>query len=123
MQNNNTPQLTMEYLLGKIEQITNNTAYLSETIAALQSITQGAVGDIAGQGKAMALGDVVKSRETTNQQLVALYTTMYRDMRGADDNKIDQLRRILETLSEACEENLPYMESVALKMLGLTAGN
>jgi len=68
----------------------------------------------------MALGDAIKSRETTNQQLIALYAEMYEDLKGPmSDYKTGQLRQILETFSEADEEKLPYMENVAMRMLGL----
>ena len=69
----------------------------------------------------MAMGDAIKSRETTNQQLIALYRQMYEDLKGpASDYKVGQLRQILEIFSEADDlEKLPYMENVAMKMLGL----
>ena len=40
----------------------------------------GAPGNIQGQAKAQALGDVVRCRETTNQQLLNFYVTVYNDM-------------------------------------------
>ena len=37
--------------------------------------------DVAGQAKAKALGDVVRCRETTNQQLLAFYEKVYDDLK------------------------------------------
>jgi len=127
MSNDNTQQITIADILQRLDRIHADTTHLDKAITALQSITQttdpgdmNSPGDIAGQEKAKALGDVVKCRETTNQQLIALYRQMYEDIRvPLNDYKTGQLRQILETFSEACEENLPYMENVALKMLGL----
>ena len=91
MSDNNTPALTMEYLLGKIDQLANDTAYVHETIAALNALkpdpafADNPEGDNASTAKAQALGNVMKTRETTNQQLIALYSKMYEDMRDKDD--------------------------------------
>ena len=87
MSNDNTPQLTMGYLLGKIDQIANDTAYLEKTIAALQDLkpdpafADNPEGDNASKAKAHALGSAIMCRETTNQQLIALYKQMYEDMK------------------------------------------
>ena len=81
-ENINTPtqptdsMLTVDYLLTQLEKITADTAYLTAAIEAIKSIGTGNPGDIAGQGKATALGDAVKCRETTNQQLISLYTKL-----------------------------------------------
>jgi len=126
MSDDNTPALTMEYLLGKIDQIASDTAYLSETITALQDLKSDPAfadnqqGDNAGKAKAQALGSAIMCRETTNQQLLALYKQMYEDLKGpVSDYKTGQLRQILETFSEADPEKLPYMEKIAMQMLGL----
>ena len=125
MQNDNTPALTMEYLLGKIDQIASDTSYLRETIAALQDMksdpafADNMVGDNAGAAKAQSLGSAIMCRETTNQQLLALYKQMYKDMRSVDSFDSGQLRQILEKLSEADEEKLPYIESIVMKVLGV----
>jgi len=126
MSNDNTPALTMEYLLGKIDQIASDTAYLQETLAALQNLKSDPAfadnmqGDNAGAAKANALFQVVKTRETTNQKLIALYTTMYRDMRGMDDNnKMDQLRQVTEIFNNASSPSLPFVQEIAEKMLDL----
>ena len=77
-------QLTMDYVLAKIEAIRLDTAHLHEAIAALRDTTAAGPGDIVGQEKAKALGDIVRCRETTNQQLLKLYEKMYDDLQGKD---------------------------------------
>lgn len=77
----------MEYILAQIKQIQDKTLYIHEAIEALSQMTDGdsgdcgAPGNIVGQAKAKALGDVVRCRETTNQQLLNFYMTVYDDMR------------------------------------------
>ena len=132
MQNDNTPALSMEYLLGKIDQISSDTAHLHETIAALKSMAQtndpgppGSPGDIAGQAKANAFSQIVKCREETNRRLVELYTTMYRDLvapsTSGNARKMEQLRQFTDIINAANVTSKPFVQNVAAKMLGLPA--
>ena len=130
MSNDNTAQsLSMEYILGKIEQIASDTTYLSEAIAALQDLkpdhrfADNPEGDNASTAKAQALGSVVKCRETTNQQILALYTRMYQDLNDPSENedmrKLAQLRQITEIFKDASVPSLPFVQELAEKILGL----
>ena len=79
---NNTEKLTMDYVLAQIENIATGTEYLHHTISELSQITSGGPGDIGASAKAQALGQVVKSREQTNQNLLSLYEKMYDDLKS-----------------------------------------
>ena len=78
---NNTVEL--DWLLQQIAAIQSDTSYLHETIQQLAGMgvgdggESGAPGDIMGQAKARALGDIVRCRETTNQQLLDIYKRIY----------------------------------------------
>jgi len=128
MSNDNTPALTMEYLLGKIDQLASDTAYLHEAIAALQGMTHdsgecGSPGDIAGEEKAKALGSAVMCRETTNQQLIALYKQMYDGLKNPlaseDARKMEQLRQAAELFKGASATSMGSIRRLAEKMLCL----
>ena len=78
MSENTNSKLTINYLLDQIEKISNETGYLHEVIKALDNMDNAGVpGDMTGSSKAEALASVVKCRETTNQQLLSVYTQMY----------------------------------------------
>lgn len=78
MSENTNDKLTVNYLLEQIEKISNETGYLHEVIKALDNMDNAGVpGDMTGSSKAEALASVVKCRETTNQQLLSVYTQMY----------------------------------------------
>ena len=78
----NKEKLSINYLLEQIEKIAAQTSYLNEAIAGLGRIEEAhIVGDIVSAKKAVAFGDIVKSRETTNQQLIAFYQRLYEDLR------------------------------------------
>lgn len=78
MTDTKSSKLTVDYLLEQIEKIANDTDYLYKTIEALNSMENAGVpGDMTGHAKADALSSVVKSRETTNQQLLSMYMQMY----------------------------------------------
>lgn len=68
---------SMDYCLEQIAKIGGQTDYLDQVIAELRQMDDGS---LAGQ-KAMALSDVVKYRETTNQQMLAFYGKMYDDLK------------------------------------------
>ena len=80
MSQDNMPELTIQYILKALEGIAQDNAYLLVAMDALREITQDHAGDVAGQGKAQAIGEVVKQREQTHQQMIALYTQMYNDL-------------------------------------------
>ena len=80
------PKFTMNYVLTQIENIAAQTTYLNETVSELSKMSVSAPAayappDVTGAAKAKALGDVVRCRETTNQQLLALYEKMYDDLK------------------------------------------
>jgi len=126
MSEDNTPQLTMGYLLGKIDQIASDTAYLHETVAALKDLKSDPAfadnqqGDNAGEAKAQALGSAIMCRETTNQQLIALYKQMYEDIQDPGRNKVSRLREIAEIYSHTNPEALDHVQETTEKFLGLS---
>ncbi|MDE7324069.1 MAG: hypothetical protein K2N73_15420 [Lachnospiraceae bacterium] len=68
---------SMEYCLEQIERIGQQTEYLNQVISELRQMDN----DSSGGQKAVALSDVVKCRETTNQQMLAFYGKMYDDLK------------------------------------------
>ena len=73
----------LSWLLQQIAAIQSDTSYLHETIQQLAEMglgdsgESGAPGNVMGQAKAEALGDIVRCRETTNQQLLDIYKRIY----------------------------------------------
>lgn len=76
------------YILKQIEAIINETKYLHEAVDTLSKMSDGdsgqmgSPGNCLGQAKANALGDVVRSREATNQQILEFYKMLYTDLRS-----------------------------------------
>lgn len=70
---------SVEYILTKMAEIQAETAYLNEALTKLSTMNDGdsgeadAPGNILGAEKAKALGDIVRCRETTNQQMLRIY--------------------------------------------------
>ena len=75
MSEDNTPALTMENLLEKIDRIVVENDYLRDGLKAIGCMEEGQC------ETASALVSIVQARETTNQQIIALYTKMYEDLR------------------------------------------
>ena len=98
-----TPQapskaLSMSYILEQIEKVAAQTAYLNAAIAELRAFEVKDESDIGTQGKAKAIADIVRCRETTNQQLLKLYEKMYDDCKP--QAQADQRRDILSCIGE-----------------------
>ncbi len=79
-------EMTVQDILVRIASIVNQTSYISEVAEALKAMGDGdsgdcgAPGNLMGQAKAEALGAIVATRETTNQQILRLYEKMYDDL-------------------------------------------
>lgn len=84
--NNIFGEMTVQDILVRIASIVNQTSYIAEVAEALKSMGDGDSGDmyspgnVMGQAKAEALGAIVTTRETTNQQILKLYEKMYDDL-------------------------------------------
>ena len=77
-----TEKLTMDYVLEQIEKIATETEYLHNAISELSKTNSVGPGDVGTQEKAHALGEIVTSREQTNQRLLSLYEKMYDDLKA-----------------------------------------
>ena len=86
--NGNVMEYSIPWLLRQIAAMQSETTYIHEAIEKLNEMSDGdsgepgSPGNIQGWAKAEALGDIVKSRETTNQQLLSFYNKVYDDLSG-----------------------------------------
>ena len=94
-----TERLTMDYILGQIEKIATEAEYLHNAISELSKTNSGGPGDVGTQEKAHALGEIVTSRERTNQRLLSLYEKMYDDLKS--QSAPTERERIIDTMLES----------------------
>ena len=86
MSNNIFGEMTVADILTRINDIINQTGYITSAFESLVQMGDGDSGDcgspgnIMGRAKAEAVAEVVRARETTNQQILRLYEKMYDDM-------------------------------------------
>lgn len=105
MENNvvENSKYSMEYCLEQIERIGRQTEYLNQTIAELRQLNS----DSSCAQKAMALSDIVKCRETTNQQMLRFYEKMYDDLKEpAVVDTISQKSHLQEQLIKIMDKTL-----------------
>lgn len=96
---------SMEYCLEQIERIGQQTEYLNQVIVELRQ--PGTDSDGSVQVRAMALSDIVKCRETTNQQMLRFYEKMYDDLKGpATVDVVAQKYRLQEQLLKIMDKTL-----------------
>lgn len=98
---NSKEKLTIDYVLEQIEHIAKDTAYLHNALEQLALMPNTAPGDIAGREKAKSIGDIVRCRETTNQQALKLYEKMYDDLNPKEENTKN---KVIEMVSEMVEK-------------------
>lgn len=72
-------ELTVADILNRISNIINQTSYISAACEALSAMGNGDSGEPVAS-TAEALAEVVRSRETTNQQILRLYEKIYDDL-------------------------------------------
>lgn len=81
-ENNNAKEiLSVNYILAQIEKIVDQTAHIHESIAQISALSYGAPEcGSPPDARAHALSEIVRSRETTNQQVLAFYQKLYEDL-------------------------------------------
>ena len=94
-----TEKLTMDYVLEQIEKIATETEYLHNAISELSKTNSCGPGDVGTQEKAHALGEIVTSREQTNQRLLSLYEKMYDDLKA--QSLPSERERIIDMMLES----------------------
>ena len=90
--------LSIDYVLAQIEKIVENTAHIEAALGSLASVESVSPGDIGAEEKAKGIADVVRCRETTNQQLLAFYAKVFNDlMAPKKDPLIEKMELIRKT--------------------------
>ncbi|MDE6363843.1 MAG: hypothetical protein K2L86_06195 [Lachnospiraceae bacterium] len=105
-ENRATDKYSIEYCLAQIEHIAHQTDYLEQAVSELKQLDSD---PLCGQ-KAAAISDVVKSRETTNQQLINFYIKMYDDLKtpapvDAITHKAHLQEQLLKVMEHTLENN------------------
>ena len=100
----------IEFILNQIAKLQEQTEYLNTTLEKLSELSDGdsggpgAPGNLLGMEKAKAIGDVVRCRETTNQQLLAFYEKIYDNLRPVNDAvKVSVLDKLTDIAANADE--------------------
>ena len=82
--------LSVDYVLAQIEKIVENTAHITAAMDSLNRVQSVGSGDIGAEEKAKGIADVVRCRETTNQQLLAFYTKVFNDLVTQKKDRISE---------------------------------
>lgn len=96
------------YIFRQIAAIQQQTEYLNMAIENLSKMGDGdsghqySPGNIAGKAKAEAFGEIVRCRETTNQQILRFYETVYNDLKSGvfDKTPVREVQSVLKSYAE-----------------------
>lgn len=102
----NSPALTMDYLLKKIDEIASNQEVLLNAISELGKVQSAGPDDTGAQEKARAIAEIVKAREVTNQRLLAFYEKMYATLNPKSEVNEERMA-ILTLLIENAHKVMP----------------
>ena len=97
-------EITSEYIFAEIRAIREQTQHLHEALAMLDGVDSVGPGDIGAGEKAKGIADVVKCRETTNQQILKFYEKAYDDLRR-DERKEDEAFKQITLLQKQLAES------------------
>lgn len=96
---NTQSKYSLDYVLEQIEKISTSSSYLDNAISELRQMeTANGVGDIGNQAKALALADVVKYREQTNQKLIDFYIKMVNNLKLKESDYMQQKLKAFDSL-------------------------
>lgn len=74
-------EMTVADILSRINNIVNQTSYISAACETLSAMDNGD----SSEATAEALAEVVRCRETTNQQILRIYEKIYDDLLRSSD--------------------------------------
>ena len=88
----NTTKYTLDYVLEQIEKLQTDTEHIKSAFDGLCQYIQ----DPSGS-RADAIGGAIKSRETTNQRLIAFYEKMYDDLKPKNPDPVNEVMKMMVT--------------------------
>jgi hypothetical protein len=109
-------ELTMSYVLNRIDYIMKESSHINNAIETIRymEINEGPMGSDSARGE--AISHAVKSRETTNQQLIKLLEKMYDDLKpekpSVKDKTLTLLERVLNNPSIGDDMKTALVESL-----------
>ena len=89
---------TLEYALEQIEMIARDNEYILQAFDVLTTVESVGPGDIGAEEKSKAIGNTIKARETTNQQLIKFYEKIVDDLKPKSE--FDENREYLKWVKE-----------------------
>ena len=93
-------ELTMDYVLNRIDYIMKDASHVHGAIEALRNMDINASGDGSDCARGEAISIAVQSRETTNQQLLKLLEKMYDDLKISSESEEQKKARTLSKMIE-----------------------
>ncbi|MBQ8497318.1 MAG: hypothetical protein IJ489_07710 [Clostridia bacterium] len=103
--------LTVKEIFDAITELKNDSSHIEKALTQLETVKSAGPGDIGAEAKAQAIATVVKCRETTLQQMLAMYSRMYDDMQNEAAKKVNLISKAFDSNmafineSDGCEDD------------------
>ena len=108
-------EISMEHIFAEMKAIREQSQYLNNALVMLETVKSEGPGDIGAQAKANSIADIVKCRETTNQQLLKFYEKIYSDIRRDEKAKNES-----QSLPQKQKEFLKFVHDTTIATAGAT---
>jgi len=96
---NTAEKPTISYILEQLDKIVSQTDYLRAAIDELSSRSMDIPEGTAEDSRAIALRDIIRCREDTNQKLIAFYEKLYDDQK-TQPTLVERKFRLLEEIAK-----------------------
>ncbi len=101
------PELSMEFVLSRIDKILNDTAYIYDSINTIKEMPTDTPWTFSE-----ALSKIVESRESTNQKMLQLFEKMYNDLKSKNSFQdsptgMEEFRKLVDSLQSFPPHILP----------------
>ena len=104
-------EIGLDYIFAEIKALREQTEYLNDAIKSLHCIESVGPGDVGATGKANGIAEVVRCRETTNQQILKFYEKVYGDLHQREKIQVGEKVALVKS---AFDNVLAYISEMNL---------
>ena len=104
-------EISLDYIFAEIKAIREQTEHLNEALKMLENVKSDGPGDVGAAAKANGIAEVVRCRETTNQQILRFYEKVYGDLHQREKIQVGEKVALVKS---AFDNVLAYISEMNL---------
>ena len=104
-------EISLDYIFAEIKAIREQTEHLNEALKMLENVKSDGPGDVGAAAKANGIAEVIRCRETTNQQILRFYEKVYGDLHQREKIQVGEKVALVKS---AFDNVLAYISEMNL---------